>query len=205
MIKEKQDNREFMKNAGRRDRILAELKRNGFRITNQRKLLVDIILSDECSCCKEIYYKAVHEDPSIGIATVYRMVKTLEEIGAIDRKNLYRISCEENCEFQEGCILVLKNKEKVKLSMEDFKEAVNEVLRRKGTGRPTGWNRSSLRTAVWWKVHKIRRNRWNTEKISAVPSVFICRPGLRRECPGGILCCVAAVSQRRRLRDEKNK
>ena len=55
MIKEKQDNREFMKNAGRRDRILAELKRNGFRITNQRKLLVDIILSDECSCCKEIY------------------------------------------------------------------------------------------------------------------------------------------------------
>ena len=27
MIKEKQDNREFMKNAGRRDRILAELKR----------------------------------------------------------------------------------------------------------------------------------------------------------------------------------
>ena len=132
MIKEKQDNREFMKNAGRRDRILAELKRNGFRITNQRKLLVDIILSDECSCRKEIYYKAVHEDPSIGIATVYRMVITLEEIGAIDRKNLYRISCEENCEFQEGCILVLKNKEKVKLSMEDFKEAVNEVLRRKG-------------------------------------------------------------------------
>ena len=132
MIKEKQDNREFMKNAGRRDRILAELKRNGFRITNQRKLLVDIILSDECSCCKEIYDKAVHEDPSIGSATVYRMVKTLEEIGAIDRKNLYRISCEENCEFQEGCILVLKNKEKVKLSMEDFKEAVNEVLRRKG-------------------------------------------------------------------------
>ena len=54
MIKEKQDNREFMKNAGRRDRILAELKRNGFRITNQRKLLVDIILSDECSCCKEL-------------------------------------------------------------------------------------------------------------------------------------------------------
>jgi len=121
-----------MKNTGRRERILTELKRNGFRITSQRRLLVDIILSDECSCCKEIYYKAVREDPSIGIATVYRMVKTLEEIGAIDRKNLYRISCEENCEFQEGCILVLKNKEKVTLSMEDFREAVNEVLRRKG-------------------------------------------------------------------------
>ena len=74
----------------------------------------------------------MHEDPSIGIATVYRMVKTLEEIGAIDRKNLYRISCGENCEFQDSCVLVLKNKEKVTLSMEDFREAVNEVLRRKG-------------------------------------------------------------------------
>ena len=112
--------------------VIRKLKEQGCRITRQRMILLDIILEDDCSCCKEIYYKAVHEDPSIGIATVYRMVKTLEEIGAIDRKNLYRISCEENCEFQEGCILVLKNKEKVKLSMEDFKEAVNEVLRRKG-------------------------------------------------------------------------
>ena len=75
------------------------------------KLLIDIILSDECSCCK-IYYKAVHEDPSIGIATVYRMVKTLEDIGAIDRKNQYRISCGENCEFRDSCVLVLKNKGK---------------------------------------------------------------------------------------------
>ena len=115
-----------------RDLIIEKLKEKGFRITRQRKILLDIILEGECSCCKEIYYKAVREDPSIGIATVYRMVKTLEEIGAIDRKNLYRISCEENCEFQEGCILVLKNKEKVTLSMEDFREAVNEVLRRKG-------------------------------------------------------------------------
>lgn len=67
MIKEKQDNRQFMENAGRRDRILAELKRNGFRITNQRKLLVDIILSDECSCCKEIYYKASRQGEKICI------------------------------------------------------------------------------------------------------------------------------------------
>ena len=73
---------------GRKERILAELKRNGFRITSQRKLLIDIILSDECSCCKEIYYQAVRQDPSIGIATVYRMVKTLEDIGAISRKNM---------------------------------------------------------------------------------------------------------------------
>lgn len=127
-----EENIRYEKTKMQREQILNRLREQGCRITKQRLTLLDIILEEECSCCKEIYYKAVHEDPSIGIATVYRMVKTLEEIGAIDRKNLYRISCEENCEFQEGCILVLKNKEKVKLSMEDFKEAVNEVLRRKG-------------------------------------------------------------------------
>ena len=45
-------NIEQKKTAGRRERILEELRRNGYRITNQRKLLIDIILSDECSCCK---------------------------------------------------------------------------------------------------------------------------------------------------------
>ena len=95
MIKEKQDNREFMKNAGRRDRILAELKRNGFRITNQRKLLVDIILSDECSCCKEIYYMASKKDPTIGLATVYRMVGVLEEMGFLSRGYRYSYPVED--------------------------------------------------------------------------------------------------------------
>lgn len=116
----------------RRERILEELRRNGFRITSQRKLLIDIILSDECSCCKEIYYQAVRQDPSIGIATVYRMVKTLEDIGAISRKNMYRISCEESCGFRGSCVLVLENKENVSFSMDEFKEAMGEVLRKKG-------------------------------------------------------------------------
>ena len=73
--------------------IIRTLKNNGCRITNQRLLLIDIILQDECCCCKEMYYKALEKDPSIGMATVYRMVKTLEETGLIHRKNMYRISC----------------------------------------------------------------------------------------------------------------
>ena len=75
--------------------ILQELRKNGCRITNQRQLLIDIILQDECCCCKEIYYQAIKKDPTIGMATVYRMVKTLEETGMIKRKNLYRIQVEE--------------------------------------------------------------------------------------------------------------
>ena len=75
--------------------ILQELRKNGCRITNQRQLLIDIILQDECCCCKEIYYQAIKKDPTIGMETVYRMVKTLEETGLIKRKNLYRIQVEE--------------------------------------------------------------------------------------------------------------
>ncbi len=76
--------------------IIQELKNNGCRITNQRKLLIDIILMDECCSCKEIYYRAIKTDPTIGMATVYRMVKTLEETGLIHRKNLYRIEVESS-------------------------------------------------------------------------------------------------------------
>ena len=74
--------------------IIEELRKNGCRITNQRQLLIDIILQDECSSCKEIYYQASKVDSSIGMATVYRLVKTLEEAGLIQRKNMYRIDYE---------------------------------------------------------------------------------------------------------------
>ena len=60
-------------------------------ITKQRLILLDVILEGECGSCKEIYYRASKIDHSIGTATVYRMINTLEEIGAIDRKNMYRV------------------------------------------------------------------------------------------------------------------
>ncbi len=75
--------------------IMEELRKNGCRITNQRQLLIDIILQEECSSCKEIYYQASKTDTSVGMATVYRLVKTLEETGLIHRKNMYQIDCEE--------------------------------------------------------------------------------------------------------------
>ena len=75
-----------------KDAIIQKLKENGGRITKQRLILLDIILGEDCSCCKEIYYKAVKIDNRIGVATVYRMINTLEEIGAINRRNMYKIA-----------------------------------------------------------------------------------------------------------------
>ena len=72
--------------------IIQRLKAEGCRITKQRLILLDIILEDDCASCKEIYYRAPQKDPAIGTATVYRMINTLEEIGAISRKNMYKVS-----------------------------------------------------------------------------------------------------------------
>lgn len=72
--------------------VLEKLKEKGFRTTRQRKLLIDIILENEFSSSKEIYFEAIKQDPTIGIATVYRMINALEEIGVISRKNMYKIN-----------------------------------------------------------------------------------------------------------------
>ena len=76
----------------KREFIIKKLKEKGFRITRQRRMLLDVILANECSSCKEIFFVASRRDNGIGTATVYRMVNLLEEIGAIDRKNMYKIS-----------------------------------------------------------------------------------------------------------------
>ena len=87
-----------------KDIIIEKLREQGCRITKQRLVLLDIILSEECSCCKEIYYNASKLDSRIGSATVYRMINTLEEIGAISRKNMYKVACGENCMKENGAI-----------------------------------------------------------------------------------------------------
>ena len=46
----------------KKEQIIEKLKENGCRITKQRKMLIDIILENECSSCKEIFYKASQAD-----------------------------------------------------------------------------------------------------------------------------------------------
>lgn len=89
--------------------VIEELKKRGKRITGQRKLLIDIILENKWQTCKEIYYKAIKIDSSIGIATVYRMINILEEIGALGRRSNYLVmplqedSGEEKCNLSIIC------------------------------------------------------------------------------------------------------
>lgn len=85
------DTANFHRTEMQKEMVLQRLREQGCRITKQRQMLLDVILQEECASCKEIYYKAASIDSGIGAATVYRMVNLLEEIGAISRKNMYRI------------------------------------------------------------------------------------------------------------------
>ena len=109
--------------------VLQRLKENGCRITKQRKILLDIILQEECASCKEIYYKATATDSSIGAATVYRMINLLEEIGAISRKNMYRISCGMNCDKENACVIELDDQTICRLSSGEWYRVISEGLR----------------------------------------------------------------------------
>ena len=65
--------------------VISLLKEKGFRITKQRKLIIDIILNSDGASCKEIYHKVVSKDKTVGSATVYRMIRLLEDVGVLKR------------------------------------------------------------------------------------------------------------------------
>ena len=120
-----------MSNIDRMKVIIETLRKAGLRITTQRKLLISIILQNECSSCKEIYYEATKKDPNVGIATVYRMLKTLEDYELINRKNVYDISY-ENLKLSKANQLVFVNKDKqqvIALDKEEWFEQMEKRLR----------------------------------------------------------------------------
>ena len=59
-----------------KENIIQKLKERGCRITKQRLMLLDIILEEDCSCCKEIYYKASRLDDKIDILIYLNALNT---------------------------------------------------------------------------------------------------------------------------------
>lgn len=123
------DSRGYHRNQMQKEMIIQRLKEQGCRITKQRLMLLDIILEEECSCCKEIYYKASKMDSNIGSATVYRMINTLEEIGAISRKNMYKIACSAACEVENACTIELDDNTVYRLSSKKWNSVIRAGLK----------------------------------------------------------------------------
>lgn len=121
-----QDTVSAKKNQMQREKIIAKLREKGCRITKQRLLLLDVILENQCSSCKEIYAEASRTDATLGIATVYRMVNMLEEIGAINRKNLYKVAFPEG--GRQTYMIVLDDKTTYQLSAKKWRDVVSAGL-----------------------------------------------------------------------------
>lgn len=128
-IKHNKDATNFHRTKMQKEMVLQKLREKGCRITKQRQILLDVILQEECASCKEIYYKASSMDSSIGAATVYRMVNLLEEIGAISRKNMYKISCSTGCDKENACRIELDDHTVCLLSAQNWYEVISEGLK----------------------------------------------------------------------------
>lgn len=122
--------------------ILEKIKEKGFRLTRQRRILLDIILEHDCSSCKEIYYQAAKIDHEIGIATVYRIVNMLEEIGALSRGNMYKIDCSDQSVTEKAYVIEFEDNTTCHLSVQRWNEVIRMGL--KATGCTCGRNIKSI-------------------------------------------------------------
>ena len=71
--------------------IVEALKESGMRITKQRMLVADVIADNDGASCKDICCIVRGKDSSVGVATVYRMIKALEDIGVAARIDMIKL------------------------------------------------------------------------------------------------------------------
>lgn len=118
--------------AREKDKILELFRQKGMRVTKQRRLILDIVFEHDCTCCKEIYYQASKKDKNIGVATVYRMVNALTDLGVFQVNVPYRLSGDTLDACGNGCRVILKNQSVVELEPEEWQKALEDALSRKG-------------------------------------------------------------------------
>lgn len=75
-----------------------DLKKKGYKLTPQRRSIVDTIIKNEGKhlTAEEIYDEVKKDCPEIGLATVYRTILLLEEIGVI-----YKLDLNDGCSRYE--------------------------------------------------------------------------------------------------------
>ena len=122
-------NEQYRRTGQEKEVIIQLLRKRGFRVTKQRELILDIVLEHECASCKEIYYQAIQYDSGIGMATVYRMVNTLTEIGVLKETAL---KPQTAAGVGGGCQILLKNQHKIVFNQSEWMEILQSALRRKG-------------------------------------------------------------------------
>lgn len=116
--------------------ILKEkLKETGFKVTPQRRAIVDILLrnNNEHLSSEEIYDLVRKDCPEIGLATVYRTMQLLDEVGIISKLNLddgcirYELSLDKEDNHNHHH-LICKNCGKIMEVKEDLLDAIEKQI-----------------------------------------------------------------------------
>ena len=117
------------------DILKEKLRETGFKITPQRRAVIDILLkhNTEHLSSEQIYDLVRVDCPEIGLATVYRTMQLLDEIGVISKLNLddgcirYEISLNKN-ECHNHHHLICKNCSKIIEVQEDLLESIENMV-----------------------------------------------------------------------------
>jgi len=65
-------------------KVLAVLRRQGYKLTRQRRVVIGVITSSPDHLTPmAIYHKVRKEHPDIGLVTIYRTLETLDRLGLI--------------------------------------------------------------------------------------------------------------------------
>lgn len=119
------------------EKLKNNLKEKGYKLTPQRRAIVDIIISNEGKhlTTEELYDLVKVECPEIGLATVYRTVQLLDEMGVIckleldDGCNRYELVHEE--ENHQHHHLICTNCGKVIEVEDDLLEVLEQDIQTK--------------------------------------------------------------------------
>lgn len=116
--------------------ILKEkLKETGFKITPQRRAIIEILLKNDSEhlSSEEIYDLVRVDCPEIGLATVYRTMQLLDDVGVISKLNL-----DDGCIRYEICLdkedshnhhhLICKNCSKIIEVKEDLLDSIERQI-----------------------------------------------------------------------------
>lgn len=77
------------------EKLKSSLKEKGYKLTPQRRAVLNMIIESEGRhlTVEELYDLVKKECPEIGLATVYRTMQLLEELGVISRLDLNNDGC----------------------------------------------------------------------------------------------------------------
>jgi Fur family ferric uptake transcriptional regulator len=77
-----------------KDELSQLLREKGYKITSQRKIVLDVVMEHdgEHLSSQEIYELVKKRCPEVGMATVYRTLPVLEELGYV-----YAVDLEDGC------------------------------------------------------------------------------------------------------------